>query len=350
MCMYFSLISPWCSHTEDGDASECLPVKDKLEDQKCPNNRSLTVHDLNNNCLTSQTKSQNSSGEALFKTGDRKADSEKQCEGQMRHKDQNENQEKHQKENQNLSQNDVLKKKIEIQQDEIDNSVVSEEKKNDQSNRKSGEGGTLFGNRNVKDTLEKFRCDSREKMKSNSDSGRFGSEKQSNKKSKALKESAKEGKESFSFESRDKCSKTLKLANVKDDRSSGLLRSSEAQNRKREKTSKEEHSTLKYKDESENEGHPKHTNKKAKRKHEDKESDGDPEEPSMSFESYLNYDVDVFKRKERSGVKKPPKKIKTSVKDPDMKACKSPAMSNNVTSAKQVCLTMILKVKLFECR
>lgn len=298
--------------------SESLSVKDKLDEQNCPNNESLTMEDLNNNFLTSRGKS--SSDEALFKTGNRTADSEKQCEEQRRHEDQHENQD--QQENQNISQND----------DEMDNSVVTKKKKSDQSNR-SGDGDTLPGNKNSEDAHQKSRSDSRERLKSNSDGGRFGSEKESNKKSKTSKtskESSKEGKESFSFESSDKYSKTLKLTNVKDDTFSGIPRSSEALNKKRKKSGKEKHATLKYKQECENEG-----------------KEIDPAEPSMSFESYLNYDVNVFKRKERFGVNKPPKKIKTAVKeatkDPGMRAFKTPVMSVNVTSPKQVYLTMILK-------
>ncbi|XP_074502500.1 elongin A, like isoform X1 [Sebastes fasciatus] len=276
------------SHTEDGDASEGLSVKDKLDDQNCPNNGSLTMEDSNNNCITSHGKSQNSSDEALFKS--RKADSEKQCEEQKIH---NENQEITEQENQDISQNDVLKKDIEIQEDQMDNSFVSKKKKRDESNRKSGDTDA----KNSEDTHQK----------SSSDSGRFGSEKESNKKP---KESAKQGKESF--ESSDRHSETLKLASVKDDRPSEISRSSEAQNKKRKKTSKEKH-----KQESEK----KHSkNKKAKIKHKDEQS----EEPSMSFESCLNYDVNVFKRKERSGVKKPPKTKKTVVKQ---KATKGPGMT-----------------------
>ncbi|XP_035518867.1 elongin A, like isoform X2 [Morone saxatilis] len=309
------------SHTEDGDASESLSVKYKLDDQNCPNNESLTIEELNNNCLTSHYK--NSSDKVLFKTGNVKDNTEKECEEQIRHEDQNENQEK----KQSISQNDVLPKEIEIQEDQMDNTVVSKGKKSDQSNRKSGDG----------DIPQKSRSDSREKIKSSSDSVRFGSEKESNKKSKASKESPKEGRESFSFESSDKLSKTLKLANVKDDRPSGISESSEAQNRKRKKTDKEKHTTLKHKQESEN---TKHKNKKAKMKHKDKGSDSRPEEPSMSFESCLNYDANVFKRKEKSAVKKPPKKIKTAVKeketkDSGLKLLRSPVTSIKVTSPKQ---------------
>lgn len=324
---------------------ESSSVKDKLEDKDCPSNGSLTAEDLNNHFLTYQDKSQKSLDEALFKTENRKANSEKRHKEQRRHKDHNENQEKCPQENYDSQR--VLKKKIVIQEDKMDNSVVSNEKTNDESNRKSGDGDILLGGKNSEDTDRKSRSDSKEKMKSNSDRGRLGPGKESNRKSNASKESLKESKESFSFESSDKYSKTLKLANVKDDRSSGIPKSSEAQNRKRKKTGEEKHATLKFKHESENKGHSKHKNKKAKIKHEDGESEGDPKEPSMSFESCLNYDENVLKRKERSGVKKPPPKnmtaVKEATKDPGMKAFKSPVMPC-VTSEKQVCLTMTLKV------
>ncbi|XP_031697637.1 elongin A, like [Anarrhichthys ocellatus] len=311
------------SHTEDGDASEGLSVKDKLDDQSCPSNGSLTMKDSNNNCLKSHIKSQNSSEEALFKTGSRKADSEKQCKEQKRHKDQNKNQEKCQQKNQLISQNDILKKNIDIQEDQMDNSVVSKKMKRNERDGKSRDTDTLLANKNSEDAHGQ----------SSFDNGRFGSEKKSNKK---LKESSREGKESFSFESSHKHSETLKLASVKDDISSEILRTSEAQNKKRKKTSKEKHGTLKYNQESEKKGNSQ--KKKAKIKHKDKQSES--EDPSLSFESYLNYDVNVFKRKERSGVKKPPKTLKTVVKEeatkgPGMKPFRSHVMSINVTSPTQ---------------
>ncbi|XP_054455636.1 elongin A, like [Anoplopoma fimbria] len=311
------------SHTDDGKASKSLSVKDKLDDQNCPNNGSLTEEDSNNNCLTSHIKSHNSSDEALSKTGSRKSDPEKQCEEQKRHKGQNENQDKCQQENQHVSENDLLKKNIEYQEDQMDNSAVSKKMKRNECDGKSRDTDTLLGNKNSEETP----------LQSSSDSGRFGSEKKSNMKQ---KESSREGKESFSFESSHKRSETLKLASVKDDRSAEILKSSEAQNKKRKKTSKEKHGTLKCKQESEKKGHSK--NKKAKIKHKGKKSDS--EEPSLSFESYLNYDVNVFKRKERSGVKKPPKRLKTVVKEeatkgPGIKPFRSPVMSINVSSPTQ---------------
>lgn len=331
---------------------ESLSVKDKLDDKDCPNNGSLTMEDLNNNFLTHQDHSQNSLGEALFKSGNRKANSEKQCKEQTKHKDHDENEGTYPQENRNVAQN-VLKKKSEIQEDKMDNSVVSSERRHDQSNRKSGDGDALLGSKNSEDTPPKSRSESKEKMKSNSHSGRLGPVKESNKKTSASKESLKKRKESFSFATGDKYSKTLKLATVNDDRSSGISRSSEAQNRKRKKTGEEKHATLKFTQESENKGHSKCKNKKAKMKHKDKERYVDPEEPSVSFESCLNYDVNVLKRKERSGMKKPPPKNRTAemeaTKDPDTKAFKSPVMSY-VTSEKQVCWTMTLKVKLLVCR
>ncbi|XP_071336913.1 elongin A, like [Trachinotus anak] len=321
------------SHTEDGAVSGTLSVEDKLDDQNCPNTGRLATEDLNNNCVTSHSKSQDSSDGSLFKTGGRKVASEKQgCEQQ---KGKSESREKSPQEN----QNDLLEKKIE--EDKILDSFASKKKKYDQSDRKSGGGDTFLGNKNSEDTHQRSRSDSGEKLKNNSDSRRFGPEKESNKKSKPSKESSKEDEELLSFESSEKYSTALKLAHVRDDRTSGKSKGSEAQKRKRNKTSKERQVSLKHEQESESKGHSQHKNKKAKIKHRDKESDRDQEEPSKSFESYLNYDVNVFKRKERCGVKKHPKKCKTVVKeeatkDPGMKLFKSPVTAVNVSPPKQM--------------
>ncbi|XP_059215369.1 elongin A, like isoform X2 [Centropristis striata] len=311
------------SHTEDGNMSESVSVKDKSDNQNCPNNVSLTMVDLNNNCLTSHSKSQNSSDEALFKSGSRKADSEKQCEEQKLNKNEND---KSQQEDPNISQNDIFKKKI--KEDQSDYSVVPKKKKSSESNRNPGDTQTLPGDRNTEDTHRKSSSDSKEKLKSSSDSGKFWSEKESNKK-------PKEGKETFSFEFSDKNSS--KWAGVKDDKSSEIQRSSKAQNKKRKKKNKEKHGNLKYKQESEEKGHSK--NKKAKINH--RETQSESEEPSLSFESCLNYEVNVVKRKDKSGVKKPTKTMKNvekeeQRKDPGMKPFRS-----SVTQFKESVMDLI---------
>uniref|UniRef100_A0A7N8YJA3 Elongin A, like n=1 Tax=Mastacembelus armatus TaxID=205130 RepID=A0A7N8YJA3_9TELE len=135
----------------------------------------------------------------------------------------------------------------------------------------------------------------------------------------------------------DKYSKMLKLTNDSDKSSSGILSSSEIQNRQRKKAGKERHVRHIHKLESEPVEHSKHKNKKDTIKHKDRYGDSDQEEPSMSFESYLNYDMNVFKRKEQCRVKKPFKKINTVVKekatkDPCTKPVESPVISLNFTS------------------
>ncbi|XP_026164679.1 elongin A, like [Mastacembelus armatus] len=331
------------SHTEDGDVSEKVSIKDKLDDQTCPNTGSLTMEDLNNNCSTSCSKSQDSSDE-----GDRKADSEKQhCEEQKRKRNPNENYKKSQQENENIFENAIVKKKIKIQEDKIDTLVVSEKKKNDQSDRKSRDGDIWLGNKTSEDTHQKTRSDSRDKCESDSDSGRSGPEKESNKKSKKSRKLSKEDKGSLSFESSDKYSKMLKLTNDSDKSSSGILSSSEIQNRQRKKAGKERHVRHIHKLESEPVEHSKHKNKKDTIKHKDRYGDSDQEEPSMSFESYLNYDMNVFKRKEQCRVKKPFKKINTVVKekatkDPCTKPVESPVISLNFTSPQTTCQQSIV--------
>nr|XP_040034469.1 elongin A, like isoform X2 [Gasterosteus aculeatus aculeatus] len=304
------------SLTDDGNAPESLS-KDKLQDS--PNNGSLTMEDSNNNCLKSHIKSQ-TSDEALFKTGNGKADSEKQCRELKRQKDHHGNQEKCQQENQHISQNDLLKKNIDIQEHQRDISVSKKVKRKERDG-KSRNSDILLANKNTEDPHQQ----------SSSDFGRFGSEKKSNKKQKL---SSSEGKESFSIKSSHKHVGTLKLASVKEDRSSTVLRSSEAQNKKRKKMTKEKHCTRKDKPVSEEKGPSK--DKKAKIKHKKEQTKSD--EPS-SFESFLNYDVNV-KKKKTSGGKKLPKTLKTvakakETKPPDMKLLMSPGMSMHLTSPTQ---------------
>lgn len=264
------------------------------------------MEDLNNNFSNYRDDSQNCLDQVLFKTGSRKANSEKDYEDQIRQKH---NGEKH---------NDS-KEKAELRKDKSDNSVVSKEKRYDQNNRKSGDYSSLLGSKNTEDTQQKkARPDSKDKMKSNPDRGRL-----------------KDSKESFSFESREKHSKPFKVSSDKDERSPGTWRSSEAQNGKRKKASEEKDAALKPKQEC---GHKQQSNtKKKKSKTKPKEERG-LGKPSMSFESYLNYDTNVLKRKNRSGVKKPPKVIKTAEReattDPGVDAFKSSAAS--LISEKQV--------------
>ncbi|KAM7408853.1 hypothetical protein PAMA_002529 [Pampus argenteus] len=307
------------SLTEDGDMSDSMSVKDKLDDQNCPNG-GLTMEDLNNNCVTSHGKNQETPNEPLFKTRNRKADVVKRCEEHKRRKEQNESNQ----ENQNiLKTGEILSKNI-VMKDDDDKRGDSRAKKSDD------DCDSVLGNKNTGEPHQKSRPDYKEKLESSSDGGGFGSEKESNKKSAQSKESLKDVKEPFAYKSSDKCSKKLfKLADVKDDRSSGISRSSESQKRKRKKKDTEKRVDPKCK-ESEYKRRSKPQNKKAKTKHKDKKSD--IEVPSMSFESYLNYDENVSKKRERSGAKKPHEKIKTVIKDdPGTK----PATSVNVLSPKK---------------
>ncbi|AWP14106.1 putative transcription elongation factor B polypeptide 3-like [Scophthalmus maximus] len=266
------------SLTEDGDVSEAWSVKDKLKDQDCPNAGALTTEDLNNNCVTSHSKSQDSSDAALFKAESKKADMEKQqCEEQKGKKKENP---ESQQENQLIFQSDVFEKKTEG--DKMD-SFAFRRKKNDPSERKEGDGNPFFGNNDLEDTHQR---------------------------------------------------KTFKLSNVRDGESPRISKSSQAQKRKRKKTSKEGQDGLEHKQESENKGHSTHKNKKAKIKHKGKEGEGVKVDTSKSFEAYLNYDVSVSKRKERGGAKKP---SKTAEKEAATKHSdnKPPVTSENVSPPKQ---------------
>lgn len=307
-----------------------MSVENKLDYRDCPSNGIFTVDDSNNNL----TKTQNSLDDKHFKTSDRN--------DKIRHR--HHSPEKCRKENNQVSQN-VLKQKSVIQGDKNDSSsLVAIEKKSDQSNSKAEDGDVLHRSRSSEDIDQKSRSDCKANAKSSSDRGKLGSNKESNKKT---SKSSKERTESLSFEPCEKYSKTLKLANVTDDRSSGQPKSSEAPNKKRKKNNEEKQSVSKLTRQSESGGYSKQKNKRAKRKHEDKQSDSDKEEPSMSFESYLNYDENVLKRRERSGVKKPKRTMRAVKETTSMKKFRSTLLPG-AASAKQVCLESDFKC--FKCR
>ncbi|XP_047459175.1 elongin A, like [Mugil cephalus] len=286
---------------EDGALAESVPVKGGLDDRSCTDNESSV--DVNDNFITSQCNNQDSLDEAPFKTGKRKADSEKeQCEEQERKLEQ---EKKHEPSpNQNILQSDFLTKKTEMQEDKMDDSVLLKKKKKQcQSDRKPGDSAALIGSNNYEGTRDqKSRSDSREKTL---ETGKCGSENESN---------TKASKESSPSESSDKCTTMLKLDKDHDDQTGSARISRSSETHKRKKTKTEKYDASKRKSGSENKGRSKH--KKAKIKH--KDDDKDQKEPSMSFESFLNYDVDVSKRKERSGTRKS-KKIKTLVKEQQTK-------------------------------
>ncbi|XP_058507377.1 elongin A, like isoform X1 [Solea solea] len=327
------------SLTEDGALSETMSVKDKQDNTDCPNAAGFTTEDLNNNWSTCHSESQDFSDEAHSKTGTMKDDTErrgcKEKDGKSKG-----NRDKIQQETQNNFQSDVLQKKT--AKDEMDGSPAPK-KTNCWSERKLGDDNILCKNKKLEDLHQRSRSDSGENLKIN-----FGSEKESSKKSRPSKDSSKEDKESFLFTCNEKYSKTLKLDNFGDEKSSGISRSSEVQKKKKKKMSKERHGALKQ---SENEELSQHKNKKAKMKHRDKERDGAREEPSKSFESCLNYDVNARKRKKQCGAKKTSKKFKTVVKegtrtDPDMEPSKLPVLSINASPPNQKSVMDLMGISL----
>lgn len=311
-----------------------MSVEDKLHYRDCPSNGIFTVEDSNNNL----TKTQNSLDHEHFKTSDRNE--------KIRHRHHSESLEKCRKENNQVSQN-VLKQKSVIQGDKNDSlSLVAIEKKSDQNNSQAEDGDVFLRSRSSENIDQKSRSDCKANAKSSSVRRKLGSIKESNKKSKTSK-SSKESMESLSFEPCEKYSKTLKLTNVTDDRSSGQPKSSEVPNKKRKKNNEKKQSVSKLTRESESGGYLKQKNKRAKRKHEDKQSDSDKEEPSMSFESYLNYDENVLKRRERSGVKKPKRTMKAVKEMTSMKTFHSTLLAG-AASAEQVWFESDFKC--FTCR
>lgn len=280
---------------------ESLSAKDKLGDKDCPHKRSSVIEDLNNNSLKPQECSQNYLPN--------KEKGKPNVEKQGRHKDYDE---KH------TSSQIISSEKVQMDGEKTDKWFFSKVKNCDHSGRNEAEPDTLAGSKNAEDSQQKkARPDSKGSRKSSSDRGR-----------------SKNGNRSLSPECRQKHSKILKVADAKDDRCSATEWSSEAQNGKRPNEQKD--STLKFNGEPESKEHSKH--KKAKTKHVENESRS--EEPALSFESYLNYDVNVLKRKVKPGGKTPKK---TVGKEPGREAVSS-KVAPCVASEKQVSLTISQKI------
>lgn len=262
---------------------ESLSSKDKLDDKNCPNKGSLVPEDLNNNSLKLQEYSQNSSAnEANLE----------------RHRDHDEI--------------------VWVDGEKTDKPVVFKEKNCDQSSSRSMEDDTLLGSKNREDSQQKeIGPEAKDGTKSKSDRGKL-----------------KDNNRSLLPEYSQKHSQNLKGADVNDGRFSGTSGSPETKDGKRKRLSEQKDAAGNR--EPKNKEHSKH--KKSKSKHTEKASKS--EEPSLSFESYLNYDVNVLKKKVKSGVK-PPKKTeeKEATKDSGMEAVRS-KVASCVASEKQVSLTM----------
>lgn len=285
VCVFpFNLRFCPCSYTEERQVQESFPVEE-TDEQNYPSDESLTMEDVNNNHITSHIKSHCSSNEDHFKAGNRKT--EKQCKEREKY----ENQVKSRGGKHNFPQNNG------------DSDVFH---------------GLLDGHH------QKAKSVSRERTKS--EPGKSGLVREINKKSKM----SKGGNDSSSHESKAKFSKM-----------SSVMSSSDSKIKKRPKSGEEDHANLKYNSESNTKDRSKRENKKAKRKHDG--AGRDSEKPSMSFESCLSYDVNGAK----AGPKKHCKKIKTAPKDP-VTTFKSPTVTQNITSPKQVHLKAV--VQLLKCR
>lgn len=256
-------------------------MKDKLNDEDCPSHGTFPADDLNNN----QIKAQNSSEKEHFEASDRKPRSEKQSKDRSRHGSHSDRHQRCHTENDQVSQQ-VLRR---ISHEDEDSRVISVNK-----NRKL---------EHCDENEQKSRSDLKGKTQSSSNRGKSGSAKEPHRKSRTSK-SSKANLDSLSLDTGEKYSKILKLVSVTDDRSTARPKSSEAQNKKRKKRSGEKQSVLEFAQESDCMESSKPKNKRAKTKHGDQQSDCDSEQPSMSFESYLNYDESVSKRREKLAAKK----------------------------------------------
>uniref|UniRef100_A0A3Q2DCX7 Elongin A, like n=1 Tax=Cyprinodon variegatus TaxID=28743 RepID=A0A3Q2DCX7_CYPVA len=280
--------------------------KNKEGDRSCSGDGSW-LNDENNNSPTSNN-------EALDDQARKVPIKKEQMEEQRRKANVDKNNKKHQEIKTNITKSNS-KSKAEIQEDGMGDSVVCKLKKQN--------GDTMLGGKSYEGTPKKHRSESRQKLKG---------EKESCTKAKPSKESSVKEKEPF-----PSCNKHLKtLKGAKDCRLLEMSSSSEAQNRKRKKANDEKHGDPQYKSDPESKKYSKSI--KIQIRHRDAESNSEQEEPSMSFESYLNYDVNVHKKREHSGQKRTSKITRTASKeqtpkDTGIKRLKSSSLPEQVDRA-----------------
>ncbi|XP_061693968.1 elongin A, like [Syngnathoides biaculeatus] len=270
------------SHTEDGNTSESLFAKEQIiSDQNSSTNGGQPEEELNNNSLTPNTKAVEHLNEKCHT---------KKINGNPKRK--KEKWETHDELDPKKFENAISSLKNAVPEDKCHRSV-SKHKKNG---------------------LHKFQFDCQVEFQDKSSSGCVVSyleknREKSKKKSKPSKESSQDCNGTLSH---DKHSTSPDLNDTRQDGSSGISSSWDNPNRKRKKWEKESDS-----------GHElsKPSNKKPKIQ---ENSESEMEAPSMSFESYLNYDENALK-KDRSRAKKTSKRIKTIVKEqPFVKPAESP--------------------------
>uniref|UniRef100_A0A3P8VR94 Elongin A, like n=1 Tax=Cynoglossus semilaevis TaxID=244447 RepID=A0A3P8VR94_CYNSE len=317
------LLSKNCmSNTGYGAVSQ---TKDKEEESPSENAEEFTANDLNNNCVTYQSKSQDSSDEAVSSVRKRKSDSVKQ--GGEEQNSKKRRQEMFQQENHNILQDDVSEKKK--QKDGIDDSVAFKKKYDPRDGKSVDFGNTLLKSKNSGAQQHSVRSDLREKVRIHSDVVvESGPEEGLQMKHKL----SKRRKETFLFDRNDRNSKTLKTSNVRDKecpknykRKTVQTKSKDGQKVPKQKSDTEELSE--------------HKSQKAKMKHKNKEHKVPQEEPFQSFESCLNYEVKTLKRKEHSG-RKYSKKLEMlsnveATKQQEVKPAKSPVFSVNACPVTQ---------------
>lgn len=312
---------------------ESVSAKEKQNEKDCPRSGTILPDDLNNNLMKSHNTLEHEHIQALDST----ASSEKDC-TESRRGSHNDRHEKRPTEN-NKESRQVLK--IGAHEDKDEDSRLISTDKNSKSKRKLEDCDLLF--RSSEENGENSTTDYKGKTKCSSDRGTVGSAKGPPMKLKTSKPS-KGSAESLSFDSSRRYSKTLKLVNDTDDSSAGRPRCSEAQNKKRKKRSGgKKQSVFEISQESDCMESSKLKKKRARTKHEGKQIDCDSEEPSMSFESYLNYDENVSKRRERSAEKKHKRATRAIKKEPYVKTPK-PSSISCAASDKQVCLKVTQRI------
>ncbi|XP_070301092.1 elongin A, like isoform X1 [Salvelinus sp. IW2-2015] len=185
--------------------------------------------------------------------------------------------------------------------------------------RNSEDENVVFGSTTSKSSHKKAKSISREESKNNSDNGgKCGIRRDSNRKTLPC---PKPSSEESSKSKPDRKWTVIDKSNDQDNKKASDSLGCNGERRKPSERKQVCHEDKKTKQEGKS---------KTKEKMaiiEDKPNGNDVEVPSMSFESFLSYDINTPKRKKKSDSKKPPKKFKTVEKE--VKVVKTPSTKSS---------------------
>ncbi|XP_041714179.1 elongin A, like [Coregonus clupeaformis] len=334
------------SHTEKDDASQSKLLVTEAEIQNCSKEACSKIEDQSKNaskdeCLKTDEENQDgptSKEEHLkrdenqenvkdehLKTEDKNQGTAEKAHLQEVDGDSNELKKDHfksEKENKNTLKKDNSKDESKKHKGKREGLMVSE--KNHHWSRNSEDDNVVLGSTTSKSSHKKAKSISREESKNNSDNGgKCGTWKESNRKT---LQCPKPSSDESSKSKPDRKGTVIDKSNDQDNKKAKKVSDSLGCNGERPKPSERKQVYHEDKKKTVHEGKAK-TKEKMATIIEDKPNENEVEVPSMSFESFLSYDINTPKRKKTSDSKRTPKKFKTVEKE--VKVVKTPSTKSN---------------------